>query len=244
MNKLALVVALLLPAGLHAQEVPYRLGHWDPDSLGNHRAVIQVAGPATVKAVQVTLPWRRRDADPERKLVIITNAEGRRVTNAVPIAVTREAGTFAFEPTEGPGEYYLYFMPYKGSVRSNYPRITYRTADTTAGLRWMMQRRVTPADIAAGRWRQLPKATVEAFEAVDSMSNRWPMEVIATAAETEVLRRNAGSAPFVLFAEDRTRPIIMKDDLPQAWTAAGRADGPVTGEALRSEFFTFQLGVW
>lgn len=225
-------------------EVPYRLGHWDPDSLGNHRAVIQVTDTAQPKAVQVTLPWRRRDAHPELKQVMITTPSGHRITNAVPIEVTRERGIFAFEPSMGAGEYDVYFMPYKGSVRSNYPRITYRAVDTTANLRWLMQAHLTPAEIAAGKWRQLPAATVEAFEAVDSMSNRWPMEVIATDSETErVLGEHRGD-PFVLFAEDRTRPIIMKKELPEIWTAPGVADRPVTGEALRSEFYAFQVGVW
>ena len=232
----------IAPTILAAQDVPYRLGHWDPDSLGNHRAVVRV--DSAVKGVRVTIPWRRRDLEPEKKQVIITTPTGHRVTNAVPISVDRETGTFAFEPTAGAGEYYVYFLPYKGSVRSNYPRITYRAVDTTANVRWLALQHLTPADIAAGRWRQLRPATVEAFEAVDSMSNRWPMEVIATGVETEGIRRAHPDAPFVLFAEDRTRPIIMKDELPQTWAAPDRGDRAVMGDVLRGEFYAFQVGVW
>ena len=242
MKRWLLLLALLVPSGLSAQDVPYRLGRWDPDSLGNHRAVLRV--DSAVKAVRVTIPWRRRDRHPELTQIMITNATGRRVTNAVPIEITRAGGTLAFEPISGAGEYYVYFQPYKGSVRSNYPRITYRPADTTANARWMGQQRLAPADIAAGRWRALRAARVEAIEAVDSMSNRWPMEVIATDSETEAVLARVRPAPFVLFAEDRTRPIIMTNELPQVWTAPGVAGRPVSGEAFKDEFFAFQVGVW
>src|SRR6478735_6510757 len=238
----AALLVLLLPAALAAQEVPYRLGHWDPDSLGNHRAVLRVA--ASARAVQVSIPWRRRDIDPEKKEIIVTTISGLRVANVVPIDITRERGILAFEPSAGAGEYFVYFMPYTGSVRSNYPRITYRPADSTASARWVTLQRLTKNDIGAGRWRALPSATVEAIEAVDSMSNRWPMEVIATDAETSALLQRVRGAPFVLFAEDRTRPIIMTKELPQVWTAPGVAGRPVSGAALKGEFYAFQVGVW
>jgi hypothetical protein len=242
MNKLLVAALILAPSLLSAQAVPYRIGHWDPDSLGNHRAVLHVEAPA--KAVQVLIPWRRRDADPDKKEIIVTTSSGRRVTNAVPIEVTRERGILAFEPSAGAGDYYVYFMPYKGSVRSNYPRITYRAADTTANPRWVTQSKLTPADIVTGQWRAFPSARVTAFEAADSMSNRWPMEVIATDSETQGVLARERSAPFVLFAEDRNRPIIMTKELPQIWAAPGVADRPVSGEALKGEFYSFQVGVW
>ena len=232
----------MAPTRVVCQAVPYRIGHWDPDSLGNHRAVLHVDAPA--KAVQVLIPWRRRDADPAKKQIIITTSSGHRITNAVPIEVTRERGIFAFEPSAGAGEYYVYFMPYRGSVRSNYPRITYRPVDTTANGRWLAQSKLTAAEITAGQWRSLPSARVTAIEAADSMSNRWPMEVIATDAETQSVLTRANGAPIVLFAEDRTRPIIMTKELPQVWAAPGVAGRPVSGEAFKGEFYSFQVGVW
>jgi hypothetical protein len=242
MTKTFLVVALICPAMLAAQEVPHRLGRWDPDSLGNHRVVLRVDTAA--RAVRVTVPWRRRDTDPLAKQVVITTSTGRRVTNALPIEGGRETATFAFEPIAGEGEYFLYYMPYRGTVRSNYPRITYRPADTTATVRWRTLNRLAEADLTAGRWRTLSAAGVVAFEAVDSMSSRWPMEVIATAEETRNVIDRRRDAPFLLFAEDRLRPIIMRDDLPQSWTIPGVANRPVQGRPLRGEFFAFQIGVW
>lgn len=240
--KSSMICALLLPACLASQEVPYRLGRWDPDSLGNHRAVVRVA--AAARAVRVTLPWRRRDADPAGTRVIVTTSTGRRVGNAVVIEATRERGLVAFEPAAGAGDYYIYFMPYQGSVKSNYPRITYRPPDSTATPRWLTLQHLTAAERAAGRWRSLPAATPVAFEAVDSMSQRWPMEVIATAEEVQALRARHPGAPFLLFPEDRTRPIIMTDDLPQVWAAPDASGRAVEGRPLRGEFFAFQVGVW
>ena len=109
--KVFALALMLSPALAAAQDVPYRLGRWDPDSLGNHRAVLRVDAPG--RAVQVTIPWRRRDAAPATTQLVITTSSGRRITNAIPIAVTRERGILAFEPSTGAGEYYVYFLPYR-----------------------------------------------------------------------------------------------------------------------------------
>ena len=111
-------------------------------------------------------------------------------------------------------------------------------------IRPLTTQRLTRSDIGPGKWQALPEATVTAIEAVDSMSNRWPMEVIATTGETEQVRGANRGRPFVLFAEDRTRPIIMTKELPMVWTAPGVAGRAVRGEPMRGEFFPFQLGVW
>ncbi|HMA41899.1 MAG TPA: glycoside hydrolase domain-containing protein, partial [Gemmatimonadales bacterium] len=187
-------------------------------------------------AVRVRIPWRRRDEQPEAKrIVIVAAATGVRVANVMAVAVNREYGDLVFEPTAGPGDYYVYYMPYQGTFRSNYPRITYRPPDSTAAPAWLARWR--------GAWAALPPATVSAFQAVDSMSGVWPMEVIATRAESESLAARHQGMHFLLFPEDRTRPIRMSADLPYWWIEAG-ANGPVTGSALRGEFYAFQIGVW
>jgi hypothetical protein len=64
MKVLKLLLAFsLIPAltGVALAQVKYVSGNnsWNPDSLGNHRAVVNVttAGPAA----KVTIEWRRRD---------------------------------------------------------------------------------------------------------------------------------------------------------------------------------------
>jgi Glycoside hydrolase 123, N-terminal domain len=258
----ALGLALLLaPAGLGAQQAPYALGRWEPDSTGNHRAVVRVAAPGD--AVRVHIPWRRRDLHPEQKRVlVVAAATGERVANAARIAVTREYGDVAFQPTSGPGDYWVYWMPYQGTFRSNYPRITYRAQDSTAAADWLTRNQLTAEALGGGAWRGLPEARVVAIQAVDSMNSMWPMEVIATAAETRALLARHPGAAYLLFPEDRTRPIRMTDDLPERWMTAdsgtaavlsggetgaawsGAANGVVTGEARRGEFYAFQVGAW
>jgi hypothetical protein len=236
---LPVVLGLVLAAApLGAQAVPYGVGGWNPDSLGNHRARVRVVGSS--EAVRVHLPWRRRDTEPERKRIIVTAASGVRARNVAVGDLTREAGDVAFQPIAGPGEYFVYYLPYEGSVRSNYPKITYQTPDSGAERAWLERHALARG--GAG-WQSVPAAELLAFEAVDSMSGVEPMERIATAAESAALRAQHQGRAFLAFPEDRSRGIRMMDDLPARWIAAG-ADGPVTGEAERGEFYAFQVGVW
>jgi hypothetical protein len=231
---LVLGLGLVATSSLAAQQVPYGVGRWESDSTGNHRAVVHVANPDA--AVRVHIPWRRRDARPETKQILVVSATtGQRIANVVPVAVNREYGDLIFEPIAGPGDYYVYYLPYQGTFRSNYPRISYRPPDSTAAPDWLARWR--------GAWSALPAARVTAFQAVDSMSSFWPMEVIATRAETESLAARHAGAHYLLFPEERRRPVIMTDDLPRWWIEAG-ANGPVTGVARRGEFFVFQIGLW
>ena len=89
MNKPATVitvaaVALLCHAGSAGsvavdQDVPYGIGDW-PETFGNHRARIRVERQAD--AVWVHLPWRRRDATPDRiEIIVIDAATNKRVEN-------------------------------------------------------------------------------------------------------------------------------------------------------------------
>ena len=92
-----------------AETVPYGVGSW-PEKLGNHRAVVRVAGKAA--AVWAHIPWRRRDAHPERKAVWVYDAKtNTRVRNVLRANIQRELGDIVFEPASGPGDYYVYFLP-------------------------------------------------------------------------------------------------------------------------------------
>lgn len=221
---------------LAAQQVPYGTGRWESDSTGNERVVVHVADSGA--AVRVRIPWRRRDQSPEAKrIVVVAAATGVRIANVAAVAVNREYGDLIFEPTAGPGDYYVYYLSYQGTFRSNYPRISYRPPDSTASPAWLARWR------GGGAWSSLPAATVTAFQAVDSMSGVWPMEVIASRFETEHLAALHPGRHYLLFPEDRTRPIRMTGDLPYWWIESG-ANGPVTGTALRGEFYAFQIGIW
>ena len=88
----ALSALLTLPAA--AQDfVPeasfYGENYWTPDTLGNHRAIVSVNTPASV--AEAYIPWRRRDANPEQKGIIVINVStGKAVDNVLPVEINRE----------------------------------------------------------------------------------------------------------------------------------------------------------
>ncbi len=232
---LSLLAGVSLSSPADAQDPVYRIGRWAADSFGNHRAVVSV--DARAPAVWAHLPWRRPDLHPESKGVWVVDATtGQRVLNVALGSITRESGDVVFEPTSGPGEYYIYYLRYAGTVTSNYPKLTYPGPDSTAAPAWLSSS--DPRELS-----RLPAARLVAFEAADSLDSFYPMQVIATKAETDGILARSPSSPFLVFTEDRTHPIVMQADLPERWVA--RAAQPAfSGTAFRGEFYAFQLGVW
>ena len=240
---MAAMMSIGLGAGPQAPEIKYGVGSWDPEAgLGNHRAVVRVE--ASVAAVRVRIPWRRRDADPGKKdLLVFDAATGARVTNVHVLAVSRESGDLVFEPRTVPGDYYVYFMPYKSEGRKNYPNVKYDPPRPTAEAAWLSAAGLAAGATAPPRAGSLPEAAVLEIQSVDEFSGFHPMEVTATAAETAALLEARAGAAYLLFPEDRRFSIRMTGDLPQRWVLAGpRAS--FSGEAARGEYFTFQIGFW
>ena len=234
----ALWVAAGLAVGprLGAQQVAYAVGSWKTEGLGNHRAIVEI-GERT-EAVWAHLPWRRRDAEPEKKAVLVYDAAGERVANAVALEVNREHGDVVFEPMSGPGTYHVYYLPHATSGLTYSPTVQYAPPEATADGAWLERNHLTEGE----RWRELPQATLVRFEACSEFHRLDPMEIIATEEETRALvARNPGK-PLLVFPEDRRLSIRMTDDLPSRWIERGAAGG-VEGEAARNEFFAFQLGL-
>ena len=226
-----LLAVLLWSPTSRAQRAPGFVagdGHgWSPDDLGNHRAIVTVTGRARV--VHVVLPWRRPDADPEQKNLIVTDSAGRRVTNVRRGAISREQGEIWFEALTGPGRYFVYYLPYQLGGRPNYPTATYPAFVDSAASTWSTSG-AADADVAA-------------FESIDAFNAFAPMQVIATAAETSALVRSQAGKPFVVFPEDREHPIRMTRDLPLRWIEGG-ARSTFDAEARRGEYLAFQFGVY
>ncbi|HEX7048815.1 MAG TPA: glycoside hydrolase domain-containing protein, partial [Longimicrobiales bacterium] len=234
-------------AGLAAQEAWYGVGAWDPDAmpadssihLGNHRAVVRVTIPTD--AVWVHLPWRRRDAEPERKAILVVDGRtGERVRNVARIAINRESGDLVFQPVSGAGEYYIYYLPYTGTVRSSYPEITYPPPEPTADSLWLAQHGLLTPNKARLRFARAELVEFQDASAFDSFE---PMELIATRDEVTALLERHADAAYLVFPEDRRHPIRMTTDLPARWARSGPG-GPFRGTAERGEFYVFQLGVW
>ena len=230
---IATALVLVLTDPVQAQEPPCRVAQapWDAERYGNHRAVVQVTDTAV--AVHLVLPWRRPDRHPEKKaLLVVDGRTGQIVRNVRRGPITQAMGELDFEPTSGPGQYFVYYLPFRSGGRSNYPNVTYLPVDETADPAWL-------AKLAGPSPR---RATPVQFEAVDSLNSFAPMEVIATDSEVAALWEAHRGEPMLVFPEDRLHSIRMKDQLPSRWTSAG-PQTRFADQARRGEFLAFQLGI-
>ncbi len=212
-----------------------------PAPLGNHRVRIHVARQAG--AVWAHIPWRRRDRSPQDKGIVVHDPTGKAVTNVVRVEANREFGDIAFQPQAGAGEYYVYTMPFAESRVPHRYVTEYAKPKDTCEAGWLARHGLTRGRLVEGTWRSLPKATVIKIEARSAFHRFDPMEVIATAAETQRLVSQHAGRGYLLFPEDREHPIRMTDDLPLRWVRRGPT-GAFLGEALRGEFYVLQIGVF
>ncbi len=225
-----------------AQELRYGTGSWDAAKYGNHRAVVRVEAKAD--AVYARVPWRRRDTNPEKKNVVVVDAAtGARVKNVCPTILNREYGDFVFQPSTAPGDYYFYYLTNTSKGSPHYPTVTYDLMELTADEGWLKTWGLAPFMGTAGNAAGLPPARVVEFQSIDDFNSFFPMEVVATAEEIAALVSQHPGAPYLLFPEGRRFPVRMKDDLPLRWVEAGPGN-EFAGEALRGEYFTFQIGVF
>jgi hypothetical protein len=237
----ALTAMPALPA--LGEEIPYGVPDkpWD-EARGLHRARVQVA--EKTDAVWAHLPWRRRDADADKKHIIVVDAAtGQEVANLVRAAVTREAGDIVFQPATVPGEYHIYYLPHKVVGGVGWYSGMYLAPKETAQKEWVERHGLAPEKLAAGQWRELPAAKVLEFQARTAFDRFDPMEVCATPEEVSRLLAAHPDRPYLVFPEDRGFPIRMTDDLPARWITAGPS-AQFRGEAQRNEYYAFQIGVY
>lgn len=203
---------------------------WKTDELGNIRAVIQVKNASKIAFAKIE--WRRRDKNPEEKYLIVTDSNGTIIKNVKRGEINREFGEIFFEPTNGAGIYYVYYLPYKKSGSANYPKDFYPKFDGAVDAVW--QNTLNPTQ---------PNAQVSEIQSIDAFNSFYPMEVIATQKEIQNLLAQNPNKNFLVFPEDRLFSIRMTDDLPNRWVNKG-AQHSFSGESRRGEFYAFQLGIY
>ncbi len=236
---LGIIFLFCVPGAFKADEIPYETAHWDAQSLGNHRVVIRVSQFAD--AILAHIPWRRRDFHPERKNLIVVDAHtGMRIKNVFRGKINRESGDIIFQPDTIPGDYYVYYLPYIMKGRSNYPTVIYPEPENTADPVWLAKNELK---YSASQYNTLPRASIMKMEAIDAFNSFFPMEVIATAQETQDLITSHPDVDYLLFPEDREHSIRMTTDLPFRWIQKG-PQLDFTGKADRGEFYAFQIGVF
>ncbi len=204
------------------------------ESLGNHRAVLQVDNPA--EAVSIDILWRRHDNRPERKKFIIFNENGDEVKNIQRIIVDNEHCQLVFGPAEKTGKYYFYYLPYKVQKGYGFYDKGYLKPEQKASDDWVNKNNLNDG-IA-----NLPQAKLVEFQSRTEFDSFYPMEIIALQSEKDSLIK-INKKDFLVFPEDRSIPIRMLNEIPQKWIQSGPSDKFI-GEAYKNEYYTFQLGVF
>ncbi|MDZ7739767.1 MAG: DUF6067 family protein [Bacteroidales bacterium] len=161
------------------------------------------------------------------------------IDNKICLSSDNEKGRFVFQPVNGPGEYFMYYLPGRMEGRSNYPTVNYPAPEQTADNAWIEIHSLDDSVSVAS----LPKAKVTEIQSRNEFNSFWPMEVIATGDEIKDMLDDYPDKTYLLFPEDRSHSIRMNHYLPCRWISEGPS-GIIEGQALRGEFFTFQLGLY
>ncbi|NQV72618.1 hypothetical protein HQ496_05805 [bacterium] len=219
--------------------VTYTSGNWEPYlaageaglSWGNHRAVVTFSVEASLEnAVEVTIPWRRLDTHPELKaIVVVDSSSGNAIPDAFAKLVSRESGTVVFKPTQGSFTYYVYYLPWE-STGGYYPKVTYPSNVYSPDPKW-----------SASVGTDLPKGQTVRMESVSDFHSFFPMEVPATAEETERFTLSR-SPDWFLIGESGRMPIRTNKEIPYHWVS--RPIEPFTTTAYRDESHVFQVAVF
>lgn len=235
MKKILTAILFLSSVLCFAQHIPFTISKnlWK-DSLGNHRIVLQVN--KNTDAAEVKVDWRRRDWDANKKVLIITNEKGEAVKNIFIKSINRETGDFVFEPNNGTGKYFVYYMPWTGHKWEGGFQGDYVRNQPKPDENWVMKNNLT----AANNMVQAEVLEIQARTAFDSF---YPMEVVAKQSEVKGLIAKHNHDDYLIFPEDRKHAIHMFDDLPLRWIQSGPSN-LFSGTAERNEYYVFQLGIF
>ncbi|MGO4146741.1 glycoside hydrolase domain-containing protein [Paenarthrobacter sp. YAF11_1] len=230
-------------------EVECGVGNWDKLLYGNHRFVVEVveAAEAVGHAHRVVLPWRRQDQDPGAvDVIVVSEKNGSRVRNVILETATRESGSIVFEATDGPGIYFVYYLPYAMLGKPHYPQAEYLPHRPSAEPGWAAGVVPSPWWQAAEAERpdnELPLATVLRYEAASERDSFAPMNFTARADEVEGLNTRYTGEAFLLFPEDRLNPVSMQRDLPPHWVING-PQRSFHASAEPGEDYVVQVGLY
>ncbi|MGV8136985.1 MAG: glycoside hydrolase domain-containing protein [Mangrovibacterium sp.] len=224
-----LICSVFLSIG---QEISYGTGQWNPQGLGNHRAVIYVEKPSD--AVKVIVPWRRLDRVEDKNLILIDALTNQRIKNIYCLQKNKEFGEIVFQPISGEGNYYLYYMPGRNTGKWWFPDATYEKPKDTFDPSWK---------ISTANQIDDHLANTIAFECKSNYHSFYPMEIPVTQQElTDLLQKNRDKE-LLIFPENRNFPIRMFETIPYRWYKKGANSG-FEGTAMRNESYSWQLGIF
>lgn len=204
---------------------------WE-ESLGNHRTVLSISQSSDV--VKLSFDWRRPDTDVDKHRFLIVHAEsGDTVKNISRLHVDTEKCELLFGPVSKKGIYYFYYLPYKVQDGYGFYSGDYEPEEEKPETKWCeLIKKAT----------SIPEANIVKVESRTAFDSFYPMEIAATTEECNLYKKENPSA-FWVFPEDRINPIRMKKKLPYKWLHT-KSHTLFQGEALKNEYYTFQLGIW
>lgn len=227
-----------LLGGQSLPELPRAVAEWDPESLGNHRAVVEVNSPAEV--VWARIAWRRVDPLPELKGIVITSEKGTPVKNIRTVDCLPDFGDILFEAKEA-GKYYVYYMPYRMVKRDWNPFPDYfQTA--TASASWSEKTAPVADIIAQGKVPPgIERAAALALESNGERNAFVELEIPATEKEAADFLSEYADRNVIFFQEPVSRPIRMTKRLPLCWLRQGPS-ALCKARGGAGQYVVFQLG--
>jgi hypothetical protein len=226
-----LLGVLTIHASTQLPVAKYSVGSWETKGHGNHRAVLEVTKPSV--AARANIPWRRRDANPEQKAVLLFNEKGERVNNLKVLELNNDRGEILFEAATS-GRYFLYYLPYNPGVGNFDDPGTYFQPKETAAADWLAKARAESKPSVAELVEIQANGEFHRFD---------PMEVMPSKDEVAALAKQVGDKKFLLFPEDRRDSIRMLDSVPVRWVHSGPSQ-KFMGEVQPNEWYPWQIGVW
>ena len=225
-------------------EMTYESGNWaHPDytqpfiSNGNHRILINVSD-SEQPIVQVLVPWRRRDDNPEMKAIIIVDSTTNLpVKNQFIVDVNNESGHILFQPNDGSHQYYIYYLPHQ-STGGYYPTLEYLPVTKLSAFPWFSDGALTKELLD-----RIPWASIKCAQSIDDFNSFFPMEIIATQKEVADYITNF-THPYYLFPEYRDFPVVMDEYLPLRWMKSPSEVNGLCDEVLKGEYYTFQTAIY
>ena len=208
-----------------------------PESFGNHRAVLEIPKPAEV--VTIDILWRRHDPQPAAKrFIIVDSLTGDTIPNIFRYEVSAERCRIAFGPVKKPGTYYFYYLPFEVQENWGFYDKDYLKPEEEPSADWVLKNHLN----IPGNSNRFAAAGLAGFQSRTAFDSFYPMEIIPLPAEKEAMLSKFKSS-CLIFPEERSFPIRMRDEIPLRWVEKGPS-GVFSGEALRNEYYSFQLGIY
>ncbi|WP_231596007.1 glycoside hydrolase domain-containing protein [Sphingobacterium endophyticum] len=201
---------------------------WNPDQLGNQRAVLKVEKDD--KLVEATIPWRNRWVKADQKIIIVDSATNKSYDPSSYLWINNVSGGISFQPQSGKGIYYIYYLPYELDGRTNYPTATYLKNTSSASNTEIKTKN--------------PKAKFLRLESVDNFNANTAMETIASEQEVNFLLNLHKNEDYLVFPETRDNPVKMRDYLPKRWTEKNFNNRLLRDRAELGGYHAFQVAVY